>query len=146
MDYSLLFLNIPISTALPMLEKESASFHHDNRYIWMGEIKPQELLKLSEEVRLHYQIPRTSNYALTYYDDDDKEVTINLKKSKNIQKTVIVSSDDLDDVDGKISIKAMISIGLCPFEETFTFPKRGKIMVFDFTQADEPDAMMDFLR
>lgn len=161
MDYSLLFDNAPITTTLPTLSKENANLHIGDRYIWLKEIKPQEVQQLCEEIRLHHHIPRVAGYALTVYDfnedwvilKDTEEVspsvTISLKKSKNIQKTVIVTSEDLEDVDKKISIKAMESVAFHPFEETFTFLKKGKIMVFDFTAAlensDVDDAMNDLL-
>lgn len=107
---------------------------------------------ICEEIRLHHLIPREADYALVVYDFTEgsslhePSVTIGMKKSQNIEKTVIVTSEDLEDVDNKISIKAMESVALHPFQETFTFLKKGKIMVFDFTKTPDRSDIEDTMR
>ena len=139
MDYTMLFLNIPIVTEFPDIPVEKSDIKLGNRYVWINGSKPKEICDFLSEVRLHHRIHKDSKYALTLYKGNGEEIVVNLKKSKNVAKTVIVSSENLEDIDRKISLKKMVSVGISPFEEELKFILNGKILVFDFTKVDDDD-------
>lgn len=134
MDYTLLFDKEMIKTPLEfIIEKVDTCFKSEKRIIFFPGKYDSPIV---DEICKKYDIPRDSRFTLSCYQQSGIWI-INLRKSKQVTHTVIISNIDLIEDQNKITLKKGEAICLKPFNEQFVFTvSPGTIIyMFDFSVA-----------